>query len=242
LLLIAHEAAHTYFPAQTNGRGIAYIWLSEGFAEYLGLMAVEAVLGRQAFLKELDENRQWYARFAGRDRPLGAYTRVNAGQDGGVRYSKGSFVLHMLRFVVGDEAFRKTLQTYATRFRNRSVRVTDFQSVASEVAGQDLAWFFQEWVMERVLPDYTVGEATSAPTEGGFRTTAMVRNQGTGVMPVVVGFEMDNNERATQRVEVGSRAEVTVAVTTPRPVRRVEVDPEKWILQANYQNDSAPVR
>ncbi|MGH2454513.1 MAG: M1 family aminopeptidase [bacterium] len=242
LLLMAHEAAHTYFPAQTSGRGIAYIWLSEGFAEYLGLMTVESVMGRAAFLRELDENRQWYARVAGRDRPLSAYTRINASQDGGIRYSKGSLVLHMLRFVVGDENFRRILQTYATRFRSRSVRVGDFQEVSSEVAGRDLAWFFQEWVMERVLPDYTIPQASSVPAEGGFRTTATIRNLGTGVMPVEVAFVMDNNERVVQRVDVGANAEVSVTAVTPRPVRRVEADPEKWIIQTNYQNDAAAVR
>lgn len=244
LLVIAHEATHTYFPHQTSGRGIAAVWMSEGFAEYLGLMAVEAALGRAAFLRELDVNRRWYASVAGRDRAIGDYTFLNSGTADGVavRYAKGSFVLHMLRFVVGTEAFQKILQTYATRFRNQSARVEDFAQVSSEVAGQDLSWFFREWIHELVLPDYVIVEATSAPVEGGFRTTVRVRNLRTGVMPVDVLFEMEGGERVLQRVEVRSGVEGTVTVTTPRPVRRVEADPDKWILQSNYANDSAQVR
>ncbi len=242
--VVAHEAAHTYFPGQTSSRGIAYLWLFEGFAEYLGLMAVEALMGRPAFLKELDENRQGYAQFVGRDKPVGAYTRINARSADGtaVNYDKGSFILHMLRFVVGDETFRKILQTYATRFRGQSVRVDDFAHVASEVAGRDLAWFFQEWITERVLPDYTITEATSALVEGGFRTTVKVRNAGTGVMPVDILFEQEGGERMVKRVEVGSGATVEVRVTTLRRVTKVEADPEKWILQSNYANDASSVR
>lgn len=243
LLTVAHEAAHTYFPHQTSGRGVAAGWLSEGFAEYLGLMAVEAIMGPAAFRQELDENRAWYGRMAGADRAIASYTFINRGPEWpAVVYAKGSFVLHMLRFVIGDEAFRKTLQTYATGYRSQSVRVEDFVRVASEVAGRDLTWFFQQWIHERVLPDYAVADVASAPAEGGIRTTARIRNLGTGTMPVDVLFEMDGNERVVQRVEVRTRSEATVSVVTPRPVRRVEVDPDKWVLQVNYANDAAAVR
>jgi len=244
-LLVAHETAHTYFPAQISGRGIASVWLSEGFAEYLGLMTVQTVMGQAAFRKELDENRNWYASVAGRSElPIGAYTRVNSGTGTAVavRYAKGAFVLHMLRFVVGDEAFQKVLQTYATRFRGQSVRVDDFAQVASEVSGQDLSGFFRQWINERVLPDYTIAEATSGPAEGGFRTTVRLRNAGTGSMPLEVVFEQQGGAKTVKRVEVGSGAAVEIVETTPGRVTRVEADPEKWILQSNYTNDGATVR
>lgn len=196
-LLVAHEAAHTYFPAQTSGRGVASIWLSEGFAEYLGLMAVQAVLGQEAF--------------------------------------------RMLRFVVGDEAFRKILQTYAARFRGQSVRVDDFAQVAGEISRQDLSAFFRQWISERVLPDYTIA-AASVPAEGGFRTTVQVRNAGTGSMPLDVLLEMEGGERLLRRVEVGSGAAVEFSETTPRRVMKVEADPEKWMLQSDYANDAYTLR
>jgi aminopeptidase N len=148
----------------------------------------------------------------------------------------------MLRFVVGDDAFKRILSTYFTRFRGQSVRVDDFARTAAEVAGRDLNWFFQEWVHDLVVPDYTVSDLTATPAEGGFRNSVKVRNLGSGVMPVEVLFELDNGERVTTRVDVGSRAEVTATVAAPRPARRVEADPEKWILQSNYRNDSVTAR
>lgn len=244
LLLVAHEASHTYFPAETSGKGTGYIWLSEGFAEYLGLLTVEEVMGKPAFARELEDERRSYARFAGQDLPIAAYTRVNSGTGAAiaVRYAKGAYVLHMLRHVVGTEKFMTLMKTYATRYKGQSVRIDNFQEVAQEVYGQPLEWFFQGWIFQRVLPDYTIDSATSASAEGGTRTTVKVRNLGTGEMPVDVVFEMDGGEKVTRRVTVGSRADATVELVTPRPVRRVEVDPDKWILQANYTNDSATVR
>ncbi len=244
-LLVAHEAAHTYFPAQTSGRGVADIWLSEGFAEYLGLMAVQAVLGQEAFRRELDEDRRWYASVAGRgELPIGAYTRLNSGTPTAVavRYAKGAFVLHMLRFVVGDEAFQKILQTYATRFRGQSARVDDFARVAGEIAGADLSAFFRQWIGELVLPDYTIAAASSLQAEGGFRTTVRVRNAGTGTMPLDVLLEMEGGERMLRRVEVAGGATVELSEATSRRVTKVEADPEKWMLQSNYTNDALTLR
>jgi aminopeptidase N len=245
-LLMAHEAAHSYVPSQTVPKGVGFIWLSEGFAEYLALMATEAVLGAAAYQRELQENRDDYAQVAGTtdDRPINVFTFANYGSRASRRiiYSKGSLVLHMLRFVVGDDAFRRTLATYFQRFRGRAARVDDFKAVAEEISGQKLDWFFDQWLAQVVLPDYVVARATSMRTDAGeFRTTATIRNTGTGVMPVDVAFGAGEG-RVVRRVEVPSRGEADVAVTTPAAVRQVEVDPHKWLIQSNYKNDTFEIR
>jgi aminopeptidase N len=244
--LMAHEAAHSYAPSQTLYKGVGFIWLSEGFAEYLSLMAIEAVLGAQAYARELQEERDEYAQIAGTssDRPISVFTNSNYGTRASQRiiYAKGSLVLHMLRFVIGDEAFRRTLATYFQRFRGRAARVDDFREVAEEVSGQKLESFFDQWILQRVLPDYVVASATSARTDdGGYRTTATIRNTGSGAMPVEVAFGIGDS-RVTSRVEVPSRGEAAVTVTTPAAVRQVEVDPSKWLIQSNYKNDTFEIR
>lgn len=244
--LMAHEAAHSYVPSQTTIRGVGFIWLSEGFAEYLSLMAIEAVLGAQAYARELQEERDDYAAVAGTpaDRPISVFTFANYGTRASRRiiYAKGSLVLHMLRFVIGDDAFRGTLATYFQRYRGRAARVDDFREVAEEVSGQKLEWFFDQWITQVVVPDYAVASATSTRTEDGqFRTAATIRNTGTGVMPVEVAFGTGDS-RVTSRVEVPSRGEVAVTVTTPAAIRQVEVDPRKWLIQSNYKNDTFEIR
>ena len=244
--LMAHEAAHSYVPSQTTIRGVGFIWLSEGFAEYLSLMAIEAVLGAQAYARELQEQRDEYAAVAGTpaDRPISVFTFANYGTRASrlIIYAKGSLVLHMLRFVIGDDAFRRTLATYFQRYRGRAARVDDFREVAEEVSGQKLEWFFDQWITQVVVPDYVVASATSTRTEDGqFRTAATIRNTGTGAMPVEVAFGTGEG-RVTRRVEVPSRGEATVTGTTPAAIRQVEVDPNKWIIQSNYKNDTFEIR
>src|SRR5436309_2340569 len=246
LHLMAHEAAHSYVPSKTVPKGVGFVWLSEGFAEYLSLMAVEALLGPGAFQQELQEERDDYAAAAGTsaEPSIAAITFANyhgqAAAD--VIYAKGSLVLHMLRSVLGDEAFRKGLAAYFTTFRGRAARVQDFQESMEQAAGQSLDWFFSEWIQGKALPDYTVTQVKSIPTaEGTFRTTATVRNLGTGRMPVELAFVMEGDTQV-QKVDMPSGGSVTVTATTPKAVRLVEVDPNKWVIQKNYKNDVTLVR
>ncbi len=243
--LIAHEILHSYVPSQTVPKGNGFIWLSEGFAEYLSLMAVEALMGPEAFKREMQENRNLYASVVATttEPPLGAITFTN--YHGGARrsiYAKGSLVLHMLRGVVGDEIFRRGLAAYFTAYRGKAARVSDFQEVMEQAAGQPLDWFFRDWIQDRVLPDYTVTNATSTPnTDGTFQTTVTVRNRGTGSMPVEIGFRTDDGVQI-EKVLIASRGEGTVIATTPKAVTHVEIDPHKWLIKKDDKNDVVPVK
>src|SRR2546425_764277 len=158
-------------------------------------------------------------------------------------YAKGSLVQHMLRGVLGYALFKKGLAAYFSTFRGRAARVADFQATMERVSGQSLGWFFDEWIDTKVLPDYTITRVTSLPTpDGAFQTTATVRNLGTGQMPVEVGFVMDGGDLQIQKAEIPSSGEVMVTATTQKPVKQVEVDPKKWVIQKDYKNDVAPVR
>ena len=247
LHLMAHETAHSYVPSQTVPKGVGFIWLSEGFAEYLSLMAVEALLGPEAFKRELQEERDNYAFVAATATAEPSISSITFANYHGriasnVIYAKGSLVLHMLRGILGDEVFKKGLAAYFTAFRGRAARVSDFQATMEQTTGQSLGWFFDQWIEEKVLPDYTVTQVKTAPTaEGTFQTTATVRNLGTGRMPVEVAFVMEGDTQV-QKVEISSGGEVTVAATTPKPVTQVEVDPKKWMIQKDYKNDIAQVK
>ena len=243
--LMAHEILHSYVPSQTVPKGNGFIWLSEGFAEYLSLMAVQAVMGPEAFKRELQEERNLYASVVATttEPALGAITFTN--YHGAARrsiYAKGSLVLHMLRGVLGDEVFRKGLAAYFTAYRGKAARVSDFQEVMEQASGQTLDWFFSEWILERVLPDYTIANTTSSPNaDGTFRTTVTVRNRGTGSMPVEIGFRTDDGVQI-EKVVIASRGEGTVTATTPKAVTHVEIDPHKWLIKKDDKNDVVPVK
>ena len=66
-----------------------------------------------------------------------------------LEYFKGAYVLHMLRFVLGDSTFYGSLSAYRTRFSFGSAITTDFEGAVESFLRRDLRWFFHEWSIQR---------------------------------------------------------------------------------------------
>ncbi len=60
--------------------------------------------------------------------------------------SKGAAVMNMLRYVMGDEKFFKTLKAYSQQYAWKSANTDDFKKVAETASGQDLGYFFIQWI------------------------------------------------------------------------------------------------
>lgn len=243
--VVAHELAHGYFGMEVQGKGAGWRCIWECFAEYIGMRTLEALSGDRAFQREMDENRELYQIISSRglDRPITAYTDINRDAiEVFVLYTKGSLVLHMLRYVLGEAKFQQFLSSLVRENRQKAIRIETVQEFAERAHGEPLRWFFQQWFNQVVVPDYQIVAAAGTAEGSGYRTTATVRNAGIGTMPVEVGFVQENNEIVTAKVTVGTREEKTVTVTTERRVTRVIADPGRWLLQSNYKNDEAAVR
>ena len=80
----------------------------------------------------------------------------------GIVYQKGGWALHMLRGQIGADKFRTGLRLYYQRFRDANASTDDFRKVMEEVSGEDLGWWFRQWI-------YRPG---SPRLQGGWRHTA----------------------------------------------------------------------
>jgi aminopeptidase N len=75
----------------------------------------------------------------------------------GLSYSKGSWVLHMLRHLVGDDTFFKILKSYySSKHQYASATTEEFQAICEEVSGIDLDRFFHQWIYEEGYPLYDI--------------------------------------------------------------------------------------
>jgi len=151
--LLAHELAHSWFGNAVTVGSWGDIWLNEGFATYVEWLAREARLGAEAGIA---------ARTAA-ERSLLADTRATPLASplpeelfSTASYDKGAWLLHMLRGVIGDDAFFAFLQTYIRQFRDRPTSTLDVWRLAESVSGQDLAWFFEQWLLQAGIPRYTL--------------------------------------------------------------------------------------
>ncbi len=175
-----HELAHMWFADMITCRDWHHGWVNEGFASYAEALWLEHDQGISAYREEMENMR-----FTGGgslyldnvDDPFGVFLSII--------YNKGAWVLHMLRGVLGDDVFFDCIYEYATtpEFMYDHATTEDFQSVCETVSGEDLDYFFQEWIYGTYYPLYRYSYLTRnnpEPTGPNYETHIHVQQiQGT---------------------------------------------------------------
>ena len=233
--LVAHELAHQWWGDLVTCRDWAHAWLNEGFATYFALLWTEHERGDKAFREEVAATAKEYMQSpAARTRPLvyNVYRRPFDLFFDGVIYPKGALVLHMLRHVVGDEAFFEGVGIYARRHEFSNATTDDLEAAMEEASGQQLDWFFDEWTEGIGYPDFEV--ATSWDASAGTLTLRVRQKQAEGSgqvfrMPIDVRIETGTTAR-TERVLVDARENTFTFPLAAKP-KSVDVDPDDWVLK-----------
>jgi aminopeptidase N len=154
--LVAHELAHQWFGDKVTNGSWQDLWLNEGFATYMELVYDEMVVNNTLPVHLL---KDWRDRIT--DAPGGAVfiadtTTISRLFDYRLTYLKGGYVLHMLRWKLGDSAFFQGMRNYLNdpALRYKTARTADLQRHMEEVSGQNLAGFLSDWIYGEGYPDY----------------------------------------------------------------------------------------
>jgi aminopeptidase N len=155
--LITHELAHQWFGNHVTCGSWEDIWLNEGFASYLVTVYVERenpALWRMWLQSDIDYIT---------DEPDGSVlcddtTSISRIFDDRLTYAKGAYLLHMLRWQVGDSAFFAGLRNYLNDplLQAGFARTGDLQNHLEQVSGQNLTTFFDQWYYKQGYPSYIV--------------------------------------------------------------------------------------
>jgi aminopeptidase N len=222
--LIAHEAAHQWFGDALSPDSWADIWLNEGFATYFDqLFRFNSTTGAEPLGWRMDALGHSVLAF-GAAEPVSHPSLAE--MFGTNTYSKGAWVLHLLRAELGEEAFWQGIGQYFSRHTYGTVSTTDFR-VAMEVAsGRDLHAWFAQWVDRPDNPTVRVMWRQS----GGDLTLRLCQSGEPYALrlPVAVHTrEGREPERTTVELD-GSEKTVTLAVTAG--VIGITVDPDNVVL------------
>ncbi|WP_066508579.1 M1 family metallopeptidase [Rufibacter sp. DG15C] len=147
--IIAHELFHQWFGDYVTTESWANLPLNESFADYSEYLWAEHKYGpEEAALTHQEAFHQYLQEFQSKQEPLIRYKYLDK-EDmfDSHSYAKGGRVLHMLRKLVGDEAFFASLNLYLTLHKYTSVEIDELRLAFEDVTGQDLNWFFNQWFL-----------------------------------------------------------------------------------------------
>jgi hypothetical protein len=209
--LISHEFSHQWFGDMITCGTWADIWLNEGFATYCEALWYEYTGGYSSYKSDILNDASGYlgsnpgwpiynASWAITTPPTG--TLFNTA----VTYNKGACVLHMLRYTLGDSLFFAVLKAYATdavNFKLGNVVTADFITKVSQVAGQDMSWFFT-WVYQPNHPvygnTYNITSLGSGQWQIGFKARQTQTNASFFPMPLTLRISFTSGLDTTLRV------------------------------------------
>ncbi len=184
---ITHEFAHQWMMGILASNEWKEAWLDEGFASFLTNWFWEEHDRPDIWLRSLRDLAEREA--AGRTQPVDtpAADFVDFSTYNAMSYTKGSVVLYMLRQLIGEDAFRKGLLRYSLDNRFRHVEEEDLRHAMERASGQDLGWFFHEWLHTTAQLDYGIGDAVIVHLpDGRWLTRVEVLRQGGAWMPVTL--------------------------------------------------------
>lgn len=235
---LAHEIAHQWWGQAIGWANYHEQWLSEGFAHYFAALYAQRVHGDEAFVRILTQMREWAIAHSDKG-PI--YLGYRLGHIQGdeqifraVLYNKSAGVIHMLRGLLGDEAFFKGLRTFYARWRFKKASTEDLRHEFEAASGRSLERFFEGWIYGSAIPRLTVSHRTetAADTASPGREDVVVRVEQAEPaldLPLTVTLKFDGGRSQDVTVPV-SGAVTEVRVPVEFPVRSVEANRDSVAL------------
>jgi aminopeptidase N len=158
---IAHELSHEWWGDMVTCESFKDIWLNEGFASFAEALWREHEYGKS----EYDRKMRNFLTFSS-DWTHNIYDPVGQGQPlfGSAQYHKGAWVMHMLRYVLGDSIFFKSLENYRTAFGYSTASTQDLNTIVNMTSGGNYDWFFNQWIFGPGWPTYAISVAWNDST------------------------------------------------------------------------------
>lgn len=159
--LVSHELAHQWWGDTVTERTWSHVWLSESFATYSEYLYSNHDLGEDEGAVNLKQKKDSYLAEAHHRyiRPI-VFNRYNSPWDimDSHSYPKGAVVLHMLRFIMGEKPFFRALNHFISKHAFGVVDTHDFMTSIKEATGQNLDWFFDQWIFKPGHPVFKINK------------------------------------------------------------------------------------
>jgi tetratricopeptide (TPR) repeat protein len=246
--LLANAIAHQWWGVSVSPETKDDWWLSDGFSRYSEAMYVESAAGA-AGLEEAVKDMSVGA-LAYDTVPLSSASKLDifSTEFQSLATDKGAMILHMLRWVLGEDKYNKTMRDFATEYAGKSATMDDFKTIAEKNYGDQLTWFFSQWLDSTGAPEfklkyttYRLGGSVAAKKENetkdqakedkspGFRVTGEI-SQDLDLFRMPVNIKIDTDGKTeNKRIEVVGTTSPFTIETFGRP-RRISIDSDHHVL------------
>jgi len=238
--LEADGIAHQWWGVSVNPASKDDWWIGDGFARYSEAMYVEnaaGAAGLEEAVKDMSVGALAYDTV-----PLSSANKLDtfSPEFQSLTTDKGAMILHMLRGVLGEDKYNKTMRDFFAAFAGKSATTDDFRAIAEKYYGDQLTWFFSQWLDSTGAPEFKVkyttyrlgGEEAQNPKEEkvpGFRVTGEI-SQDLDLFRMPVDLRIDTDGKTeNKRIEVVGTSSPFTIETFGRP-RRISVDPDHHVL------------
>ena len=231
--VMAHDLAHQWFGNSLTPASWSDVWLNEGFATYAVALWHERDGGQAAyrsFMQSLDTQDYIGSVYIQDEHDVAAeFTSTT--------FNKAAWVLHMLRHVMGDQAFFAALHDYATSNRYGQVDTARWLATCEQHYGKSLGWFFKEWIYGTGEPvfrkDWSQG--------GGVLRLRVAQVQPGQVFSLPLEVEIQTDKGSTrQTVWLHGRMQ-TAELPVQGTVRNLVLDPDGWVLKGAGPQEGAAI-
>ncbi|MEW5976610.1 MAG: M1 family aminopeptidase [Acidobacteriota bacterium] len=228
--LLSREIAYQWWQNLITPKTGRDLWLKEGLAAYSALLYEESISSAEGFGRQLKETAVAALVHEDKSTIAEAYLLpLYSPEYNSILKSKGAYVVHMLRGVLGDENFFKMLKEYVYNFGYKEASISDLKQLAEKTSGQDLTYFFAQWIIQSGVPEFTY-DYTTLRVKDGFRVTGVIKQDlDTFKMPVQIEIETDGKPEMQTVEVVGSESQFSVP-TFGKPIR-ARLDPFHKILR-----------
>jgi hypothetical protein len=235
--LLANTIAHQWWGVSISPAARDDWWLDDGFARYSEARYIESAAGSaglQEAVKDMSVGALSYDTV-----PLSSAGKLDlfSPEFQSLVTDKGAMILHMLRWVVGDQKFDQIMREFTSQYAGKSARVEDFRNITEKVYGDKLTWFFSQWLDSTGAPEFkTKYTIYRLGNNKGFRSVGQIaQDLDLFRMPVELKIDTDGKTEIKRVDVVGTDSAFSVD-TFGRP-RRISIDPENRLLK-----NSADVR
>nr|WP_294996821.1 M1 family metallopeptidase [uncultured Sediminibacterium sp.] len=233
---IAHELFHQWFGDLVTAESWSNLTVNESFADYSQYLWAEYKHGNDEAMFENFNQMRGYIGSGQQNRDLVRfYYKDKEDMFDAISYNKGGRILHMLRNLVGDDAFFASLNKYLTTNKFGTGSAHKLRLAFEDVTGKDLNWFFNQWYFGSGHPRIDISYQYDAAKQ---QSSVIIKQIQAGDKTFKLPFTIDvceGNEKTRHQVWMEKKADTFTFNVKSKP-DQINVDADKYLLVDKKDN------